>query len=383
MSVSGGPPQLVLAGLGHAHLFVLEALAAGRFPDVRVTLVTPESEYFYSGMVTSVVAGLYSRDDARLRPGALARGAGVEWRQSRVDRIDASARRLRLEDGAELSYDLLSCCIGARIGPEATGGWAEGGVPVKPFRDSLEIRDRAISLARAASADRPARLAIAGGGAAGWEMAVCLQAALAQQAEPGRWSLTLLGAGPVPLTEHAPPVRERAREILEERGIRYRGGARVVRAVDGTATTAAGDDIPFDLLLWATGPRPPELFRRSGLATDGEGYLRVARTLEAEEAEGVFGAGDCITLRDAPWVDRAGVYSVREGELLARNLAAWLRGAPREEYDPQRHWLSLMSTGDEQALMSYCGIGLHARPLWWLKDRIDRRFMERFQRLER
>ena len=50
---------------------------------------------------------------------------------------------------------------------------------------------------------------------------------------------------------------------------------------------------------------------------------------------------------------------------------------------PQRDWLSLVNTGDGRALLARRGVSLQGRPVWWLKDRIDRRFVRRFQRLER
>jgi selenide,water dikinase len=69
--------------------------------------------------------------------------------------------------------------------------------------------------------------------------------------------------------------------------------------------------------------------------------------------------------------------------VLARNLARALKGEPLEEYEPQRDWLSLMNTGDGRALLHYRGLTHHGRTAWWLKDRIDRRFVARFQRLGR
>ena len=76
-------------------------------------------------------------------------------------------------------------------------------------------------------------------------------------------------------------------------------------------------------------------------------------------------------------------YAVREGPVLAANLARHLRGEPLREYEPQRDWLSLLNTGDGRALLARRGVSLRGRPAWWLKDRIDRRLVRRFQRLER
>jgi hypothetical protein len=41
-----------------------------------------------------------------------------------------------------------------------------------------------------------------------------------------------------------------------------------------------------------------------------------------------------------------------------------------------------MNTGDGRALLSYRGVSGYGRALWWLKDRIDRRFMDRFRSIQ-
>jgi NADH dehydrogenase FAD-containing subunit len=157
---------------------------------------------------------------------------------------------------------------------------------------------------------------------------------------------------------------------------------RIQAVADGFVVPDAGPSIPFDVLIWATGPRAPELFRDSGLPTNDQGYMRVAPTLQAEGYAAIFGAGDCVSLVGHPWIPKAGVYAVREGPVLARNLAAYLRGDPLDAYRPQCDWLSILNLGDGRALMSYRGYAAVGSPLWWLKSGIDQRFMRRFQRLE-
>jgi selenide,water dikinase len=50
-------------------------------------------------------------------------------------------------------------------------------------------------------------------------------------------------------------------------------------------------------------------------------------------------------------------------------------------YRPQPRSLVLINTGDGRAILSYGSIALTGRWVMRLKDRIDRRFMRRFQRL--
>ena len=52
--------RLLLAGGGHAHVGVLQALAARPLQDTEVTLVTPAARQIYSGMLPGWIAGHYA-----------------------------------------------------------------------------------------------------------------------------------------------------------------------------------------------------------------------------------------------------------------------------------------------------------------------------------
>lgn len=364
-------PSLVLVGCGHSHLFVLEALARGRFPAARVVLVSEAEEYFYSGMVPGILAGAYQPADARFLPARLARAAGAEWVHARVERVDARERVVHLADGRELRYDLLSLDVGAAMAGSDVPGVREHAIPAKPMHFTLSLPPRI------AEGRRPVRLVVAGGGAAGTEVSLCLSARHPRT----ELAITLVQPGGEILAEHPPANRRRASSLLASRGVEIRAGVRVAEVDEARVRCDSGEEIPFDLLLWATGPAAPPLVRASGLPADDRGFLRVGRELQVEGVAGVFAAGDCVSIDGEPWVPKAGVYAVREGPVLAHNLAASLRGEPLRGYEPQRSWLSLLNTGDGRALLAYRGVGARGRAAWWLKDRIDRRFMRRFQRI--
>ena len=375
-------PHLVLAGCGHAHLFVLEALAEGEFPPVRVTLISPAEEYYYSGMESGITAGQYRPEQARFRPPLLARAAGAGWVCAAVVRVEAGDRKVILDNGAEIEYDLLSLNVGARLQGDDLPGVSIYAHPVKPVRDAIGLGDAAVGAAERTVKERPAQLVIVGGGAAGLENAICLDARLRRQLGRDLYRIVVLDGGEAVAAEHPETLRKRVRSLLRERGIEVHLGLRAHAVEDDRVLAGEGVELPYDVLVWATGPRAPALLGDSGLHVDEGGYLRVHPTLQAERSPEIFAAGDCISILGHPEIAKAGVYAVREGPVLARNLARALRGESPERYEPQDHWLSLLNTGDGRALISYRGFAAHARPLWWLKNRIDRRFMRRFQRLE-
>ncbi len=379
--VTRAVPHLLLVGLGHAHLFVLEALARVQHDRLRTTLVTPDA-YHYSGMVPGTVAGDYRPAQSQFRPAYLARAAEAVWIDAQVLRIDHRQRHVQLTDGSSAAYDLVSFDIGSRLAADYLPGVSRHAIPVKPVSTALRVLAASAEAVEQARPTTPAQIVIVGGGAAGTEMAFCLDAALARRYARSRYHVTLLEAGAHLLGSYAERFRDKVLTVLQQRGVEVRTNVTVAAVEPAEIIVQAGLPIRYDVLLWATGPRAPALFRDSGLPVDQFGYLRVTPTLQVEELPMIFGSGDCVSITGYPWIPRAGVYAVREGPVLARNIHAYVRGEALTAYQPQRRWLSLMNTGEKRALLSYKGVVTHGRLAWWLKNSIDRRFMRRFQQLE-
>ncbi len=374
-------PHLLLVGLGHAHLFVLEARARAGQNRLRTTLVTPGA-YHYSGMVPGMIAGDYRPAQSLFRPGYLARAAGATWIDAQALRIDPHQQRVQLTDGRSLSYDLVSFNIGSGLAADHLPGVQHHAITVKPVSAALGVLAAAAKAVEQAPRTTPAEIVIVGGGAAGTEMAFCLDAALEQRYARGRYRVTVLEAGPRLLGSYGERFRDKALAVLQQRGIEVRTNVTVTAVEPSRIAVQHGPPIRYDALLWATGPRAPRLFRDSDLPVDLAGYLRVTPALQVEGHPPIFGAGDCVSITGYPWIPHAGVYAVRAGQMLAQNIRAYVEGQTLTGYEPQRRWLSLMNTGDGRALLSYAGVVTHGRLAWWLKNAVDRRFMRRFQQLE-
>ncbi len=374
-------PHLVLVGLGHPHLFVLEALARAQYGGLSTTLVTPAA-YHYSGMVPGTLAGDYQPIQSQFQPASLARAAGAAWIDAQALHIDHQERRVELTDGSSVEYDLVSFDIGSRLVADQLPGVEEYAIPVKPVHAALRVLAAAADAVEQATHRMPAEIVIVGGGAAGTEIAFCLDAALAQRYGRSRFRVTVLDAGADLLAAYPERFRDKALKLLRQRGIAVRTNVNVAAVEPSRIIAQDGSALTYDALLWATGPRASALFRDSDLPVDRAGYLRVEPVLQVGGHPTIFGAGDCMSITGYPWLPRAGVYAVRAGPVLAHNIRAYVGGAPLTPYAPHPRWLSLMNTGDGRALLSYGGVVLHGRLAWWLKHVIDRRFMRRFQQLE-
>jgi NADH dehydrogenase FAD-containing subunit len=107
--------RLVLVGGGHAQLSVLEALGSARPAGVEAVLVTPSRFQIYSGMVPGWMAGHYGRAQCRIDLQPMAQSAHVQLLTDRIVAMDADRHCVRLPDGRQLEYDLLSMDTGSEI----------------------------------------------------------------------------------------------------------------------------------------------------------------------------------------------------------------------------------------------------------------------------
>src|SRR5262245_15912490 len=131
--------RAVLLGAGHAHLFTLKRTAEFVRRGFEFVLVAPEV-FWYSGLATGVLAGIYPPELDQIDVAALVAEGGGRFARARATAIDAAARTVSLDDGSSLSYDVLSCNLGSEVPLDAVPGAASHGYAVKPVRNLWELR---------------------------------------------------------------------------------------------------------------------------------------------------------------------------------------------------------------------------------------------------
>ena len=365
--------RLVLAGGGHAQIHVLEDLARRTVDAADVTLVSPSARVTYTGMIPGALAGLYAPEDAAIDVAALAARCGARFVMDRVTGLRPAERLVELERHGALAYDVLALDVGAQ--PQHTAqvrGFAHV-VPIKPIEDALP-RIAAFLAAAERTPESPAAIVV-GAGAGGVEVAFALRKRLGA---PGS-RVSLLERGATLLAGVAPRLRTLVARLATRAGIDVRLDAGEVAPSATGVTLGDGTAMTAGLVVWATGAEGLPFVARSGLRCDARGFAVVDDFLRCTSAPEIFAAGDCSVLASAPWVPRAGVYAVRQGPVLARNVAAALAANARlTPFRPQRRFLKLLSTADRRAILSYGPLALHGSVWWGLKDRIDRRFVARF-----
>lgn len=372
--------DLVLIGGGHAHVFVIKRFAMQPMGGVRLTVISPDAHTPYSGMLPGLIAGHYSFDEAHIDLSRLCRFAGAIFVRASVEQLDLAAKQVRLRDRPPISYDLLSINAGSTPDPRHIPGALGAVLPVKPVSEFLSLW----KALKAEVLDRPdLRIGIVGGGAGGVELVLSVQHAisevLAKNGVEQRPTYKLVTSGPTILETHNAGVRSAFGRILAERRIEVITGFHV-KGVETGGVVSGDRRIAMDRILWATGAQPPDWIAASGLDTDERGFLAIDRTLRSTSQPDVFGAGDNASLSGSPR-PKSGVFAVRQGPPLAANLRNALLDRPLRSYRPQSKFLSLISTGDRNAVASWASLCAEGRWVWKLKDWIDRRFMSSFNDL--
>ncbi len=315
--------HLLLVGGGHSHLAVLKSLGDAPAEGARLTLLSPNRHAVYSGMIPGLIAGHYRPEECRIDLRPLAARAGGRFIEDSAAGVDLARREVTTAGGGRLVYDLLSLDIGSTSGDPARV--SRHALRLRPVEGFLAGWER---LREAARRSEVRRIAVVGGGAGGVEVLLAMQHALAGAAvEFALFDDTRILGG-------------------HNAGVRRRIG--------------------------------PSWIAQSGLATDPRGFVAVSGTLRSPSHPEVFAAGDCATIigDSRP---KSGVIAVRQGPILAGNLRLALAGAPPEPFRAPARALALISCGDRYAVASWASFALEGSWVWRCKDRIDRRFVQRYR----
>ena len=371
--------DLVLVGGGHSHVAVLKRFGMKPVPGVRLTLICRDVHTPYSGMLPGFVAGHYTFDEAHIDLGALARFANARFYHSDVTGLNLTEKHVLCDNRPFIPYDVLSINIGSAPRTADVPGATESVVPVKPINRFLErweaLRHRAMTHSG------KLRVAVVGGGAGGVEILLAIQHRLrAERGATEEIEYHLFSGNETILPPHNKAVQQTFSQALKDRGVTVHNGHAVVEVSPGHLRTEDGQSVDADEILWVTAAGAATWPAEAGLATDEAGFIAVGDTLQSTSHENVFAAGDIASMLNYPR-PKSGVFAVRQGKPLAKNLRRALLSQSLRPFSPQKRFLSLVSTGDKYAVASRGGFSLKGKYVWLWKDWIDQRFMKKFNEL--
>lgn len=356
--------KLLLLGGGHAHVHVLASLAADPIAQADITLVSPYSRQVYSGMLPGWVAGHYKLEECIIPLMPWVKRTGIQYRRAAATAIDPATRKVTLDSGEALDYDILSIDTGTQFDPDAIPGARQHGLLVRPIESFISAWQEKLPALQALAQPR---IVMVGGGAAGIELLLAMQHAL-----PKVQCALVSAANTLPGS-----VGPRLARILTARGIALHGGNSAQAIHEAEVELADGHRIGSDCTVVAIGATAGFLIPAPGLARDERGFIEVNNHLQSTSHPDILAAGDCASMRDHPR-PKSGVYAVRAGPPLAANIRKVLAGEPLAPYTPQERSLYLIATGGKHAIGSWGDWSWQGGWVWRWKDYIDRAFMRRY-----
>ncbi len=366
--------RIVLAGGGHAHLFVVSQAEAFRRAGADLTLIDP-GMLWYSGMATGMLSGQYSPNKDTVDLEALCQRHRVLFHRGKVVAVDREAREVYTESGEAIPYDLLSLNVGSVVDPSKLDDPHGLAWTVKPIAGLAKLR---MTLEDYARRGRPCSVGVVGGGPTGAEIAANIDALF--RSGGAKANVTILHSGHRLLPVFPEDVAGTLSQLLDRRGIAIRLETRIAALKRGDegilAATSDRQELRFDEVVLATGLVASPTVSALGLGDNG---LRVDSRLRSLEDSATFAAGDCISFapRELP---KVGVFGVREAPLLCDNLLASVTGKDLRHYQPQEKFLIILNMGDGTGLAIRGCWHWHGRLAMKLKHFIDGRFMKRYQR---
>jgi NADH dehydrogenase len=384
-STGGSAGPIVVAGAGYAGLHVALRVAAKLRGDRETELVLVDRHDYHQVMteLPRVAGGTRAAGAVRI-PLEDMLAARVRFVQTEINGFDLPGRRL-LTGAGPVGWRRLVLALGSRPNDFAIPGLAERAMSLYSAGDAERVWAAAGEALTAAAAvsdpaeqRRMATVVVGGAGATGVELAGELAEMLPKEASrrglaPDRPAVRLVEAGPTILAGSSPQLIDKAGRILADLGVQVLTNATIAAAAQDGFRLKDGRLVEGGVFVWAGGLKAPELVADSGLPTGHNGHVKVDRFLRVLDHPDIYAAGDLASVTDPRTghvLPSLAQVALDEGETVARNLDAELKGKPLEAFTFHDKGL-VVSVGTRRGVADVVGITSGGRMAHLLKDAIE------------
>jgi sulfide:quinone oxidoreductase len=342
--------RVVILGGGTAGTLTANRLQREIGGQAAITVVDRDNAHWYQPGLLFVPFGR-PRPGKIVRPRARQLRPGIGYQQSPVDHVDAAGRRVHLDNGAVLPYEVLVIATGAALLPGETDGLAEAMTRGKAFTFYEPAGAAALHAALAAFdggriavnvVDMPIKCPVAP-----IEFSLLADWYFRRRGIRDRVELTLVT--PLDGAFTRPVASRELGGLLAAKGIGLvtEFGTGEVDAEGGRLVSFDGREVGFDLAVVVPAHGGQAYVSRSPGLGDALGFVPAdERTLQSKASPDIFVIGDAADLR----ASKAGSVAHFEGEVLVRNIRSFLAGEPlAAAYDG--HANCFIESGSGKALL--------------------------------
>ncbi|WP_316214750.1 NAD(P)/FAD-dependent oxidoreductase [Bradyrhizobium sp. SZCCHNR2035] len=370
--------HVVIVGAGFGGLETTYRLAGA---PVRITLIDRRNHHLFQPLLYQVATASLSTSEIAWPIRYLVRHRPeVTTLFATVTGIDATNRRVLLEDGTEVAYDSLVLATGARHAYFGHDEWEPFAPGLKTLEDATTLRRRIlVAFERAERETDAAKRAalmtfvIIGAGPTGVELAGTI-ADMARATLPPDFRnidtqkarVVLIEAGPRVLAGFPDDLSAYALKSLESIGVDVVLGQPVTDC-NADGVVYGGKQLETKTIIWAAGVRASRAAEWLGAPADRAGRLQVAPDLTVPGHPEIFAIGDTVTIpawngQPVPGIAPA---AKQEGRYVAEVIKARLQGRslPPFRYS---HSGSLAQIGKRLAVIDFGWIKLRGAIAWWI-----------------
>ena len=303
-----------------------------------------------------------------------------------VDQIDLAAKRVLISYNSrnypqQIGYDHLVIALGSVTNFYNLAGCTELALPMKSLSDAIRLRAQILRRLEEANSecspgDRQSLLTfvVAGGGFAGVETVAALNDFMREalpfypRLREKMLRVILVHSGPVILPELGEGLGRYTQKVLTQRGVEIRLNARVKAMTEEAVSLFDGVSIPTRNLVWTAGTAPSPIVSLLPCRKE-RGRLLVDQFLRVPNWPDVWAVGDCAFVPDIRNPGKShpptAQHAIREGEVLAQNIAAVLVGRPLKSFSFKTIGL-LASIGRRTGVARIFGFNFSGFFAWWL-----------------
>ena len=364
--------DLVLLGAGHANIEVLRKLGMNPQKGLRVTIISNKYLSTYSGMVPSYIEGNYNWNEINTDLAQLCNNYSHRLIISSITKVDTLKKLVYLKNRPPICYDLLSINLGIQSDKSKIVGSDKFALQLKPISEIKKTTDKILTFNKSNPKNN---VILIGAGAAGVEVALALSSRFKKNNIKN--NIILLSKNKSILKGYNYFAQKNCKKELLKNNIKVIFNAKVNKISKEYIVYNNKIKMYGKFPILCTAASPIDLLKKSNLPLNKKGSIEVNNYLLAKGTTNIFAAGDIAEVKGYI-TTKAGVFAVKQGKILFKNIVRKLHKKKLKKYYPQKSYLSLIGLPNKNALAVKSLFSFKSNFLWYLKKYIDNKFIKKY-----
>ncbi|MGN6510260.1 MAG: NAD(P)/FAD-dependent oxidoreductase [Chitinophaga sp.] len=351
MNNTTGKKHIVVIGGGFAGLNFVRRLFHNK--HYTVTVVDKNNYNYFTPLLYQVATAFLEPSSISYPFRRLLRKDGVTFRMATLTKVDTAGRKLQLDDGGELDYDILVFAAGSRTNFFGNDALRHKSFSLKGIDDALYLRNELLKTLEKASLEKDPEereklltVVIAGGGPTGVEVAGMLAETKKYilgndypSLRKASGNIYVIDGSPYLLAPMSDKTHAAACRALHKLGVKVKLNTQVKDFINDEVLLSDGSAIAAKTLIWAAGV-VANTFPGIDAASIGKGSRMITDAFHKVKGyEDVYAIGDIsIQFTDEAYPNghpQLAQPAIQQGKTLAKNL---LRIAEGREPKPFKYF---------------------------------------------